>query len=282
MNSILGNLLWETLQWGFLPSLVLFALTWVAAWRLDNWSIVDVVWSYGFALLIALPFAVGAAFNGLASLPNRWSDDPLLWLAAAMSVWSLRLGTHLGIRIFSHLGQEDGRYLKMREQHGKRMAWKMAVFYFQQAIALVVLMLPFYAASTDGGGERAGAVHLIGLALFAAGMSFEAVGDAQLARFKRDSANRGKVCDVGLWAWTRHPNYFGEFLIWMGFALMSFTPNLLGIPGLICAGTLFYLVTQVTGIPLTEQQLLRSKGEAYRDYQSRVPAFWPKPPRAGR
>jgi steroid 5-alpha reductase family enzyme len=279
MNSPLLNLLWETLQWGVLPALILFALTWLAAWKIDNWSIVDVVWSYGFAILIALPFAVGAAASGWASLPDRWTDDPLLWLAAAMVLWSLRLGTHLGIRVLGHLDQEDGRYLKMREVHGKRMAWKMAVFYFQQAIALVVLMLPFYAASTDAEGQRAGVVHVAGLILFLAGLAFEATGDAQLARFKRDSANRGKVCDVGLWSWTRHPNYFGEFLIWMGFALLSFTPNLLGIPGLICAGTLLYLVTKVTGIPLTEQQLVKSKGAAYEAYQARVPAFWPRPPR---
>lgn len=279
MNSPLINLLWETLQWGVLPALILFALTWLAAWKIDNWSIVDVVWSYGFAILIALPFAVGAAASGWASLPDRWTDDPLLWLSAAMVLWSLRLGTHLGIRVLGHLDQEDGRYLKMREVHGKRMAWKMAVFYFQQAIALVVLMLPFYAASTDAEGQRAGVVHVAGLILFLAGLAFEATGDAQLARFKRDSANRGKVCDVGLWAWTRHPNYFGEFLIWMGFALLSFTPNLLGIPGLICAGTLLYLVTKVTGIPLTEQQLVKSKGAAYEAYQARVPAFWPRPPR---
>ena len=279
MNSPLLNLLWETLQWGMAPALLLFALTWLAAWKIDNWSIVDVVWSYGFAILIALPFAVGAAATGWSSLPSRWLDDPLLWLSAAMVLWSLRLGTHLGIRVLGHLDKEDGRYLRMREVHGKRMAWKMAIFYLQQAIALVVLMLPFYAASTDAEGQRAGAVHVAGLALFLAGLAFEATGDSQLARFKADPANRGKVCDVGLWAWTRHPNYFGEFLIWLGFALLSFTPNLLGIPGLRCAGVILYLVTNVTGIPLTEQQLLTSKGDAYRDYQGRVSAFWPRPPR---
>ena len=279
MNSPLLNLLWETLQWGMAPALLLFALTWLAAWKIDNWSIVDVVWSYGFAILIALPFAVGAAAAGWSSLPSRWLDDPLLWLSAAMVLWSLRLGTHLGIRVLGHLDKEDGRYLRMREVHGKRMAWKMAIFYLQQAVALVVLMLPFYAASTDAEGQRAGAVHVAGLALFLAGLAFEATGDSQLARFKADPANRGKVCDVGLWAWTRHPNYFGEFLIWLGFALLSFTPNLLGIPGLLCAGVILYLVTNVTGIPLTEQQLLTSKGDAYRDYQRRVSAFWPRPPR---
>lgn len=279
MNSPLLNLLWETLQWGLIPSLVLFAATWVAAWKIDNWSIVDTVWSYGFAILVALPFAAGAAASGGSSLPDRWVDDPLLWLSAAMVIWSLRLGTHLAIRTFRHLGEEDGRYLKMREAHGKRMPWRMVVFYFQQALALTLLMLPFYAAGSDAEGQRAGAIHWAGAVLFLAGLAFESAGDAQLARFKADPANRGKVCDVGLWAWTRHPNYFGEFLIWLGFALLSFTPNLLGIPGLLCAGVILYLVTNVTGIPLTEAQLVRSKGEAYRAYQARVSAFWPRPPR---
>lgn len=279
MNSPFLNLLWETLQWGFIPSLVLFAATWVAAWKIDNWSIVDTVWSYGFAILVALPFAAGAAASGWSSLPDRWIDDPLLWLSAAMIIWSLRLGTHLAIRTFRHLGEEDGRYLKMRETHGKRMPWRMVVFYFQQALALTLLMLPFYAAGSDAEGQRAGAIHWAGAVLFLAGLAFESVGDAQLARFKADPANRGKVCDIGLWAWTRHPNYFGEFLIWLGFALLSFTPNLLGIPGLLCTGIILYLVTNVTGIPLTEAQLVRSKGEAYRAYQGRVSAFWPRPPR---
>lgn len=279
MNSPLLNLLWETLQWGLIPSLVLFTATWVAAWKIDNWSIVDTVWSYGFAILVALPFAAGAAASGWSSLPDRWLDDPLLWLSAAMIAWSLRLGTHLAVRTFRHLGEEDGRYLKMREIHGKRMPWRMVIFYFQQALALTLLMLPFYAAGSDAEGQRAGAVHWAGAALFLSGLAFESAGDAQLARFKADPANRGKVCDIGLWAWTRHPNYFGEFLIWLGFALLSFTPNLLGIPGLLCAGVILYLVTKVTGIPLTEAQLVRSKGEAYRAYQEKVPAFWPRPPR---
>ena len=107
-----------------------------------------------------------------------------------------------------------------------------------------------------------------------------AAADLQLARFKQDPARRGQVCAQGLWGWTRHPNYFGEWLIWVGFALLSWTPLLQGIPGLLCAGGMYYLLNHVTGIPLTEQQLLTSKGAAYAEYQTRVPAFWPRPPRA--
>jgi steroid 5-alpha reductase family enzyme len=279
MTDVLFNLGWLTLILGILPSCLLFGGTWLIAWRLNNWSIVDVTWSYGFAIAVALPF-IFLPEQSWELVAQEWHSNPVLWLAVATFIWSLRLGTHLAIRVLGHLDKEDGRYLRMREQHGAKMPWKMAVFYFQQGIALTVLLLPFFSAAADGGRTPASWIHGLGLGLFISGMVIEARGDAQLAQFKADPANRGKVCDVGLWAWTRHPNYFGEFLIWSGFACLSFTPNLLGIPGVLCAATLWYLVTQVTGIPLTEAQLLKSKGEAYKAYQGRVPAFWPRRPRA--
>jgi len=257
------------LLWAFLPGLALFALTWFLARRLDNWSIVDVVWSYGFALVAALlVFAPGG--------PAGWTSFALH--ALLLAAWSLRLGTHLGLRILGHLDVEDGRYLKMRAAWGDRLAYKMGVFYFQQAIALTILALPLLASWTDACGVRA--IHVIGAVVVGVGMLGEAVADLQLTRFKRDPARRGQVCDRGLWAWTRHPNYFGEWLIWVGFALLSWTPLLQGVPGLLCAGGMYYLLNHVTGIPLTEQQLLASKGAAYADYQARVPAFWPRPPRS--
>ena len=277
MNDLLFNLAWLTVLVAVLPALALMAVTWVVAKLMDNWSIVDVAWSYGFALAIGLTFALAPGAMEVAVA--EWATHPVVWLAAAMTLWSLRLGTHLAVRILGHLDQEDGRYQRMREQHGAKMPWRMAIFYLQQAIALAILLLPFVSAAADGGRAPAGPVHWLGLALFATGLAIEARGDAQLRTFKADPANRGKVCDIGLWAWTRHPNYLGEFLIWLGFAALSFTPTLLGLPGLACAGGIWYLVNRVTGIPLTEAQLLKSKGEAYRAYQARVPAFWPRRPR---
>lgn len=279
MNDLLFNLAWLTVATSLIPAFLLMTVAWFVAWRIDNWSIVDVVWSYGFAIAIAIPL-IAIPDETLRLVQSEWSTNPVLWLAAAMAFWSVRLGTHLAIRILGHLDREDGRYVRMREQHGARMPWKMAIFYTQQALALAILLLPFVSAAADGGRAPAGPIHWLGLALFVIGMTVESRGDAQLARFKADPANAGKVCDVGLWAWTRHPNYLGEIIIWCGFACLSFTPNLLGIPGLICAGTIAYLVTNVTGIPLTEAHLLRSKGEAYRDYQARVPALWPRRPRS--
>ena len=166
----------------------------------------------------------------------------------------------------------------MRATWGGRMAAKMAVFYAQQAVALTILALPLLASWTDSCGIRT--IHWVGAGIVVLGMLTEATADLQLARFKQDPARRGQVCAQGLWGWTRHPNYFGDWLIWVGFALLSWTPLLQGIPGLLCAGGMYYLLNHVTGIPLTEQQLLTSKGAAYAEYQTRVPAFWPRPPRA--
>lgn len=250
---------------------LLFAACWVVAKRLDNWSIVDVVWSYGFALV---------GLQMLAShLAIRTLDAPGVLMAIVTVLWSLRLGTHLARRVLGHLDQEDGRYLRMRAEHGDRMPARMAYFYFVQAVALTVLCLPLLSASPTGAPGTLRAIHWVGLAVVLGALLIETIADAQLAAFKRDPANRGQVCERGLWAWSRHPNYFGEWLVWVGFLLMSYNPQYRGIPGLLCVAVIHHFLTRVTGVPLTEAQLLKSKGAAYADYMRRVPAFWPRPPR---
>ena len=251
---------------------VFFALCWLIAKQLDNWSIVDVAWSYGFALVglqvLATHFFVHHHLGGQG-----------LMMAFATVLWSLRLGTHLAVRVLGHLDREDGRYLKMRAEHGDRMPAQMAYFYFVQAVALTVLCLPLLSSNPTGASGPAKAIHWFGLGVVGLALLIETVADAQLAAFKQDPANKGQVCERGLWAWSRHPNYFGEWLVWVGFLLMSYNSAYRGVPGLLCVGVMYYFLTRVTGIPLTEQQLLSSKGPAYADYQSRVPAFWPRPPR---
>ena len=255
----------------FVEACLLFAACWVVAKRLDNWSIVDVVWSYGFALV---------ALQMLAShLVARTLDAPGVLMAVATAIWSLRLGTHLAKRVLGHLDQEDGRYLRMRAEHGDRMPRQMAYFYFVQAVALTILCLPLLSASPVGAPSPLSAVHWVGLAVVIGAVLIETIADAQLVAFKREPASRGKVCDRGLWAWSRHPNYFGEWLVWVGFLLMSYNATFRGVPGLLCVGVMYHFLVNVTGIPLTEAQLLKSKGPAYADYQARVPAFWPRPPR---
>ena len=253
---------------GFTPSLLLFGATWWVAKKINNWSIVDVVWSYGFALL-ALPFVFSAITTATASYH----------LYAVMIVlWSIRLGTHLGVRVIGHLDVEDGRYQKMREKWGAATDRKMGIFYLQQAIALTVLMMPFLGSAIFD-HTPISTIHWAGAGIVAIAMLGEAIADAQLAAFKKDPTNRGKVCARGLWAWTRHPNYFCEWLIWVGFALLSWSPILMGVTGILCAATMYYLLNYVTGVAITEAHLVQSKGQAYLQYQQQVPAFWPRPPR---
>ena len=266
---------WFDLGFDFLALLALacayFAGCWLIAKRINNWSIVDVAWSYGFALV------------GLRMLYVHVGVMPLggqgVLMAGATVLWSLRLGTHLAVRVLGHLDVEDGRYVQMRAEAGERMPQQMAYFYFVQAVALALLCLPLLASSPYGAASPARLIHWLGLGVVGAALVIEGLADAQLATFKKDAANKGKVCARGLWAWSRHPNYIGEWLVWVGFLLMSYNATYRGIPGLACVAIMYYLLTRVTGVPLTERQLLSSKGPAYADYQRRVSAFWPRPPR---
>ena len=250
---------------------VYFFLCWLIARKIDNWSIVDVAWSYGFALV------------GLKLLYVHFYDKPLggqgLLMTLATIAWSLRLGTHLAVRVLGHLNKEDGRYLQMRAEAGARMPWQMAYFYFLQAVALALLCLPLLSSSPYAATSPIRPVHWIGLGIVALALVIEGVADAQLAAFKKNVTQKGQVCERGLWAWSRHPNYFGEWLVWVGFVLMSYNATYRGIPGLACALIMYHLLTRVTGVALTERQLVASKGDAYVDYQRRVSAFWPRPPR---
>lgn len=252
-------------------AVVYFGLCWLVARRLDNWSIVDVAWAYGFALVGAWLLAVHFGGQPLGA--------PALLMAVTTIAWSLRLGTHLAVRVLGHLDREDGRYLRMRQEWGESTPARMAYFYLMQAVALALLTLPLLSATGAGVDAPLGAMHWTGLAVVALALLGEAVADAQLAAFRQDPANRGKVCESGLWSWCRHPNYFCEWLVWVGFAPISYNETFHGLPGLVCAGLMYYLLTQVTGVPLTEQQMLASRGAAYEDTCRRIPAFWPRPPR---
>jgi len=139
-----------------------------------------------------------------------------------------------------------------------------------------IVSLPVQAAASSRGDL--GALDALGVLLFGAGFLFESVGDWQLARFKADPANRGRVMDRGLWAWTRHPNYFGDFLLWWGlFALAASAGRWWTAVG---PAVMSVLLMRVSGVTLLERGLARSK-EGWSDYAARVPAFFPRPPGAG-
>ena len=242
----------------------LFAL-WLVSLALRDASIVDVWWGPGFALLATLAYAV--------------ADDPgprgalllaLIWL------WGLRLGSWLAWR--NHGRGEDPRYAAMRRRHGDRFARTSLLTVFGlQGVLQWFVALPLLVAMLAPGTRPLGALDALGVALFAIGLGFEAIGDWQLARFRADPASRGRVLDTGLWRYTRHPNYFGDSLAWWGmFAVALSTP--LGLFTIASPIAMTYLLLRVSGVPILERSLVRTR-PAYREYVEKTSAFVPRPPR---
>lgn len=245
-----------------------FALLYVVARRLDNYGIVDIAWSYAFGLLAA-GYAVAAA---------GWPVRRALIGAMAL-LWSARLGTHLAVRVLGHHPVEDGRYQQLRRDWAGNFAAKMFGFFQLQAASVVLLGAAFLLACIN----PAPALHpleVAGAALWLLALSGEALADAQLAAFKRRPDSKGRVCDVGLWRYSRHPNYFFEWLIWVAYFVFALASPW-GWVAVIGPASVLYLLLRVTGIPMTEEQSLRSRGDAYRRYQQTTSAFVPWPPRRG-
>ena len=239
-----------------------FAAIYAVARRMDNYGIVDIAWSYAFGAL-ALFYAAAAP----GWLPRR------LLIATLAVLWSLRLGTHLYIRVIGHHPVEDGRYQEMRKRWSAHFAQKMAVFYQQQAVSVVILGLPFLLIARNL-SQQFHTLEIIGALLWLIALLGESTADAQLSAFKKKPANKGKVCNLGLWAFSRHPNYFFEWCIWVAYFVFA-CASPWGWLSVICPAAMLYLLLRVTGIPMTEEQSLRSRGDAYRDYQNRVSAFIP-------
>ncbi len=249
-------------------SLFLFALAWFAARRLDNYSIVDALWSLSFGLfaLVILLFGGGD--------PTR-----KLIFGGMFLVWSLRLGIFLTARIFSHLEHEDRRYVALRKEYGNHVEFRFLLFFVLQAVSVVVLLGPLFLAAANGVPQ----IHPLewaGVGIWFVGLVGEAVADAQMSRFRADPANQGKVCEDGLWYYSRHPNYFFEAVVWLGYGVFALgTPY--GWITLYAPALIWFLLLKVTGVPMAEETSLRTRGDAYRDYQRRTSVFFPLPKREG-
>lgn len=261
MTDISPTLHTVALGWGIVAAMM--AVLWVVHFPLKTAAIVDVGWAVG------LPILAGW---------YAWSLDAGLrgWILAGMvTVWGGRLAVHLLVdRV---IGQpEEGRYRELRARWRTHLGAKFFVFFEAQALLDVVLSVPFLLAARAGGSP--GVMGWCALGLWGLAMGGEALADAELARFKRDPSNRGRVCDVGLWRYSRHPNYFFEWLVWVAYALYATTaPH--GWVGWISPALMLFFLFRVTGIPETEAQAVRSRGEAYRRYQRTTSAFVPWAPR---
>jgi len=239
----------------------LMLVLWLIHFPMRNAAIVDVGWAGGLAVLGVLYAVLG---EGLAA--RRYL------IGGMAAVWGSRLALHLLTdRILGH--PEEGRYQELRRKWVTNIPLKVFFFYQFQAILCVVLSAPYYLAAQNG-APGISPVEITGVAAWLAGVVGEAIADAQLAAFKRNPANRGKTCQAGLWNYSRHPNYFFEWLIWLGFALFAIDARH-GFVGLLSPVMILYFLLKVTGIPATEEQALRSRGDAYRRYQETTSVFVP-------
>ncbi len=238
----------------------LMFLLWLLHLRLNNASVVDPGWAYGLALIAVAYAALGPGY------PAR------KWLGTGMAaVWGVRLGTHLLMRIWGQ--PEEGRYQQLRKEWGGNVALKFLAFFEFQALLDVFLSLPFLLAVLNP-DPMLHPLEYVAAALWAISIIGEAVADAQLAAFKRDPASHGQVCQRGLWNYSRHPNYFFEWFVWIAWAIFGLASPY-GWTAISCPILMFYFLFRVTGIPATEAQSLRSKGDAYRRYQLTTSAFIP-------
>ena len=243
-------------------AVALMAFIWWLALRINNLGIVDIAWSYAFAPVAAF-FAATTHGN-----PTR------CWLIAGMAaLWSLRLGTHLYFRVMGHHPHEDVRYAKMREKWGANLKSQVFIFFQLQAVLIVLLSIPFLIVCLN---DRPGISWLewLGVAIWFVALAGEGVADWQLKQFRSRPENKGRICRFGLWNYSRHPNYFFEWLVWVGFFLFALGSPL-GCATIYCPALMLFFLLRVTGIPLTEELSVKSKGDAYREYQRTTSAFVP-------
>lgn len=250
---------------------VLMALAWVVQQRTGNSGWVDTIWTFAVGLVGA-----GSALWPLAGeAPNARQ-----WLVAGLvAVWSLRLGSHIAIRTLGIT--DDPRYAAFAAEWGLNAPRRMFIFLQNQALGSVPLVFSiFLAAHVPAPVFRIQDV--LGAAILLIGIAGEAQADAQLRRFRHDPANHGKVCDAGLWRWSRHPNYFFEWFGWLAYPVIGLAAGYpWGWVSLLAPIFMYWILVHVTGIPPLEAQMLRSRGERYRAYQSRTSMFFPLPPREG-
>jgi steroid 5-alpha reductase family enzyme len=244
--------------------LVMMAVTFAIALKAGKHSVVDTAWGIGIALtaLVALVSSIGYG------QPAR-----RVLLAVAAVVWGLRLAIYIGARNWGK--PEDPRYQALlKKAKGDKNVYAFRMIYLLQALILWVACLPIQAGMLERGA--AGPVAVIGAVLWLGGFAFESVGDWQLARFKADPANKGLVMDRGLWRYTRHPNYFGDFCMWWGLFLISLG-SWIGLVTIVGPLLMTFLLTRGSGAALTERHM--AKRPKYADYIARTSGFFPRPPK---
>jgi steroid 5-alpha reductase family enzyme len=229
----------------------------------ENAGIVDVIWTAG----------IGAAAVWYAAVLDG-APLPRVLLGALGGLWSLRLAAHLAPRVLR--GPEDGRYRQLR-QHWRGSQAKMFGMFQLQALLVVLCSVPFL-----GVGRNPRTIlspwMLLGVVVWLVSVAGEWVADHQLARFRDEPSNQGRTCRQGLWHYSRHPNYFFEWLHWFAYVGLAVGSPLfcLSLPGPV---VMYGFLRWISGIPFTEAQALRTRGEDYRRYQAETPLLFPRLPK---
>jgi steroid 5-alpha reductase family enzyme len=251
---------------------ILMAFAWIVQQRTGNSGWVDTIWT----------FAVGLVGAGSALWPvGGEAANARQWLVAALvAIWSLRLGTHIAIRTAGI--SDDPRYAAFAKEWGTSSPRRMFVFLQNQALGSIPLVFAIFVAARFPDGALRWQ-DILGALILLIGIAGEALADAQLKSFRDHDANKGRVCDVGLWRWSRHPNYFFEWFCWLAYPVIGLSLDYpltypWGLATLLAPLFMYWILVYVTGIPPLEDQMLRSRGERYRDYQSRTSKFFPLPP----
>ncbi len=245
----------------FIFEFILMFDIWYFAMKQKNAALVDVAWSGSFGVI-----AIFYALAGSGAPVRR------VTIATMVACWSFRLVLHLWQRI-KREEEEDPRYAVMRTKWGANAEQNFFALFQFQGLTVLVLTMPFLIGTSDR-LEYLRTNELIGIALFIASFIGEAIADKQLKDFKAAEANRGNVCDVGLWHYSRHPNYFFEWLVWCSYYVFAMESPF-GIWTISAPILMLLFLTKMSGIPLAEKQSLASKGEKYIAYQQRTSPFIP-------
>jgi steroid 5-alpha reductase family enzyme len=248
---------------------VIMTTGWFYQRAVQNGGWTDVFWTYGTGVTCA-----AAALWPIAGDAIGWRR---VLVAGLVLLWSIRLGTYVALRVAR--GSEDVRYAAMRrnwKQHFQaRMFWLLIV---QAPITAILSIGVLFAAQR--GGDEFRFLDGLGIAILVLSIGGETIADGQMKRFRANPKNQGKVCNKGLWGWSRHPNYFFESLGWIAYPIIAIDPsNRWTLLSLIAPALMFIVLRFGTGVPPLEAAMIKSKGLAYRRYQARVSAIFPLPPK---
>lgn len=245
-------------------TIVVMFVAWLWAIKVNNFALVDAVWAFCFSLHALIFFIFS---DGLITRK--------ILLLVMIALWSLRLGYFLTRRIYGHHPDEDTRYQHLRSEYKDKFKVRFLIFYFYQAISVSVLTVPFIfvfknTSESINAFEIAGAIYWL-IAVFG-----EAIADHQMSDFKKRSKlhpEMGRTCNIGLWKYSRHPNYFFESNIWWAFFIFMIGSQVYW--GIYPALVILFLLLKVTGVPPSEEQSLKSRGDEYRAYQKKTSVFIP-------